>query len=378
MYTKLINIIITGLFITGTANAANQWDSVVNKDYLSDKMGSTVNALTDVENGSRWYTLHRVKSQFAIEDGLVNDVVSLNFRINGNTQLTDDLSIVGNFWIKAIEKNIVEDGFDGFTDNITWEEYRFGVESKDFGAITYSNHVTTWGNFAIDLGMQGLLDSQGDAARKNANKMSYKNHLDNDLFLAGTYDLDSGIIGVDIGYQNMDIYGFAPNVHGIYLSVHNGQPVVTLGSGLIIGNVDFTGDISNSDSGFARADENLLTYSFNGYKNFGLAGRLVAGLAYSPMEDGVTASSLKKQIKQNGIAATTGGLGFSASAGYQVIPQGFDGLSPTFYATYDEFGYSVTPEVSWWFGTPNLRASIAYSHHQDAEDITLAELFWEF
>lgn len=372
MKIKLLAALIASIAVSGAANAENKWDSVINKNYLSDKMGSTVKVLTNVEKGSRWYTLHRLKSTVLVEDGEVKDKTLLNFRLNGNTAITDDLSFVGNFWVKAIEDNVIEDHFDDFS-NIKWEEFRVGLESKTFGALTYSHHMTSWGMFATDMGVQALLDTQMDVGRKNAGKISYKNHFDNNLFVSATYDTDSGISGIDIGYQTMDIYGFAPDAFGVYASVHNGQPTVFKGSKPIVGNSNFAKSTDNSDSGFVgRDDEGLLTYSVNGYKNFGFAGRGVFGMSYSDMADGEDADSI---LAQGGI--TKGGLGFSASAGYQMIPQGLRGWSPTVYATYDEFGTSITPELSYWFGTPSLRATVAYAIHEDAENIAYLQIFLE-
>lgn len=361
----------------------NTWDSDVVENYLAPKKGATIQVpfMTNPEEKSRWYSTYRVKSGYKNVGDLDQAFLQLNARLRGKTYVTDELGIIGDFWFKAQENYARVDGnttnhYDDLDEKLSWEQFRFGVEHDTLGALMYGKHAATWSFFAVDMGSQALYDTQADAGQKNAGKIMYKNQFDNNLFINASYDTDSGIYGADIGYQDVDLYNMTPNTIGLYASVHNGQPSILIGNKYITGNVDITKAGSkhdNSDTGFARADENLLTYSVAGFKNFESGYRLVGQAAYSEMNDDEDKDTIRKQ------GWAEGGLGFSATAGIQTIPANFTGLSYILYNTYDEIsGFSVTPQLEYWFGSPNMRAWISYTWEEDDEDTTRIEFQWDF
>lgn len=381
----LSSMIFFALYSVANAKSpTNTWDSDVVENYLSPKKGSTLNAdaLTNLEDKSRWYSTYRVKGGYKNEDKTHTEMLQLNARLRGKTYVTDNIGIIGDFWFRAQENYARKDGktindFDDLDERTTWEQYRFGFEHDDFGALMYGKHTATWSFFTVDMGSQGLLDTQGDAGVKNAGKFLYKKQFDNNLFLAGSYDRTSKIYGIDIGYQEVDLYNFKPGAFGVYASLHNGQPSITVGSKSIVGNVNhqktLAGKTKNADSIFARDDESMFTYSVAGFKNFGSEYRLVGQAAYSERDK----SESKDVIKARGWAK--GGLGTSASMGIQKFPQTPSGFSYILYNTWDEFsGSSVTPQLEYWFGSPSLRAWISYTWEDHADDITRIEFQWDF
>ena len=216
------------------------WTSDVVEDYQNPKKASTVVQLTD-NDGSRWYYTARIKGGFdsIYGSGLAQkDHTALegNLRIRGLTKLNNDVGIVGDFWLKGKENytekdHHVIDSYNDGDDKVTWEQYRLGLENDQLGALLYAKYTATMGVFTTDMGTQGLNDTQGDAGGKNAEKLIYKNQFDNNLFINATYDLRSDIVGADIGYQTADMYSFIPNAYGVYLSAHNGQPMLENGQG---------------------------------------------------------------------------------------------------------------------------------------------------
>ncbi|MBT9431027.1 hypothetical protein JZM24_00485 [Candidatus Sodalis endolongispinus] len=278
---SLLALTIASLFFKGIAyadeNKASIRDDVV-ENYLSDKKGSTVPALTDLSKDSRWYATFRLKGSYTNENARHAEYLQLNGRLRGKTYFADKTAFVGDFWMRGQEnysrlhgKTINE--FNDFDDTVKWEQFRVGISHDDLGAFMYGKHTATWSFFAVDMGSQGLLDTQADAGVKNAGKFLYKKQFPDNLFLAGSYDRTSKIFGVDVGYQTDDLYSFRPGDYGVYASVHNGQPSVTVGSTSIVGNVDIAatnrGDTKNADSRYARDSTSLLTWALAGYANVG-------------------------------------------------------------------------------------------------------------
>jgi len=377
----MFHLVGTVLFATSVHAAetpsARVWQSDVVENYL--KQGNTVNVLTDLENDSRWYGTYRVKSGFMNEDDFNKAFLQLNLRVRGKTYISDKVGIIGDFWLKGTEVYAKRDGvtvddFDDFDDKVAWEQYRFGLEHDDFGSLMYGKHSATWTLFTMDVGSQGLLDTQGDAAQKSAGKIMYKNHLDNNLFLAGSYDTDSHIYGADVGYQTADLYAFQPNAFGIYASVHNGQPSVMVGNKAIVGNVNInSSNTDNSDTGYARADTDLKTWALAGYKWFDDDYRISGQMAWSERDPDESV----EDIRARGWAE--GGLGYSANLAVQTIPDNFSGFSYILYGSYDEIGgTSMTPQLEYWFGSPGLRAWISWTWEEKSDDITRIEFQWDF
>lgn len=380
-----LSLIITSTLFAGSVyaqeNRANKRDDVA-ENYLSPNKGSTVPALTDMSKDSRWYATFRVKGSYTNENARNAEYLQLNGRLRGKTYFADKTALVGDFWMRAQENYSRLHGetineFNDFDDNVKWEQFRVGISHDDLGAFMYGKHTATWSFFAVDMGSQGLLDTQADAGVKNAGKFLYKKQFPNDLFLAGSYDRTSKIYGVDIGYQTNDLYSFRPGDYGVYASMHNGQPSVTVGSTSIVGNVDIAatrrGDIKNADSKYARDSTSLYTWALAGYANIGNQYRLVGQTAYSKRDK----SESKELIKKRGWAK--GGLGHSATIGAQMFPEKASGFSYILYNTYDEFGgASITPQLEYWFGSPNLRAWLSYTWEEKADDITRLEFQWDF
>jgi len=363
------------------SNKANIRDDVV-ENYLSDKKGSTVPALTDLSKDSRWYATFRLKGSYTNENARNAEYLQFNGRLRGKTYFAEKTALVGDFWMRGQEnysrlhgKTINE--FNDFDDNVKWEQFRVGISHDDLGAFMYGKHTATWSFFAVDMGSQGLLDTQADAGVKNAGKFLYKKQFPDNLFLAGSYDRTSKIVGVDLGYQTDDLYSYRPGDYGVYASMHNGQPSVTVGSTSIVGNVDITatnrGDIKNADSKYARESTSLYTWALAGYANVGGQYRFVGQTAYSKRDK----SESKALIKKRGWAK--GGLGYSATAGAQIFPEKASGFSYILYNTWDEFGgASLTPQLEYWFGSPNLRAWLSWTWEEKADDITRLEFQWDF
>ena len=381
----LLSCCIAAILSPGHVHAAvekaNTRDDVV-ENYLLPNKGSTVPPLTDLSKDSRWYATFRVKGSYTNENARNAEYIQVNSRLRGKTYFADKTALIGDFWLRAQEnysrlhgKTINE--FNDFDDTVKWEQFRFGISHDDLGAFMYGKHTATWSFFAVDMGSQGLLDTQADAGVKNAGKFLYKKQFPNNLFLAGSYDRTSKIYGVDVGYQTNDLYSFRPGDYGIYASMHNGQPSVTVGSTSIVGNVDIAatnrGEIKNADSKYARDSTSLYTWALAGYANIGNQYRLVGQTAYSKRDD----SESKALIKKRGWAK--GGLGYSATVGAQMFPEKASGFSYILYNTYDEFGGAgITPQLEYWFGSPNLRAWLSYTWEEKADDITRIEFQWDF
>ncbi len=363
-------------------SSTTNWDSDIVENYLGAKKGSMIEKMSDVENNSRWYSTVRLYTGARATDEQRDELfLQGNLRLRGKTMLTDDIGIVGDFWLRAHEAYINKDGntvstFSGewggagdAGDAIKWEQFRTGFESDKFGALVFAKFTATWTPFVTDIGVQGLNDTQGDAGGKNADKVVYKHQLDNNIFLNSSYDMRSEITGFDIGYQTADTYSYLQDSYGVYLSAHNGQPGLENGAGnFIIGNVDLASNIE-ADTGLNRHSDSQYTYSIAGYKQIGYKHRMAANIAYSDRTESVDA------IKARGF--TTGGLGLSATASYQMFADGFEGLSPVITVSHDEFGDTVAPEVKYYF-KPNLVATLAHVINTDGADITKLEFQADF
>ncbi|MDW6005224.1 hypothetical protein [Vibrio mangrovi] len=379
-------VVLVSLLLTSGAYAKSpttNWDSDVVENYLSANKGSEISKISDVENGSRWYATVRLKGNMQHsyeEQGKLdrdNGYLQGNLRLRGKTMLTDDIGFIGDFWLKVQENYRKTDGqttneFNGaLEDTVKWEQFRTGFESDRFGALMLAKHTATWGIFVTDIGVQGLYDTQGDAGAKNSNKIIYKHQLDNNIFINASYDTESDIVGMDLGYQTADIYAYMPDSYGVYFSVHNGQPMLENGDGTyIIGNVDTSSNIE-SDTGRNRHSESLYTYSVEGYKQFGMKHKIAANMAYSKKAAGESAAD----IEEAGFA--TEGLGWSATATYQMFPDNFVGFSPIVTVSQDEFGSTLAPELQY-FIKPYMRVWVAHVMNSSGQDVTKLEFQFDF
>lgn len=375
--------LVASSFHAQADNTQRLWDSDVVENYLSPNKGSTIATpvLTDVKNDSRWYATFRTKGGYYNESKLHREYLQLNARLRGKTYFAEKTGVIGDFWFKGQENYARNNGktiqtFNDFDDKTQWEQFRFGIEHDDLGAFMYGKHTATWSFFVVDVGSQGLLDTQADAGAKNAGKFLYKKQFDNNLFLAGSYDRVSKISGIDIGYQTADLYSYRPNDYGIYASVHNGQPMVTAGSKTIIGNVDIlatrAGHTKNADTTYAREDSSLYTWGLAGYKNVGSDYRVSAQMAWSERDR----SESIDEIRQRGWAKK--GLGFSGNLALQTFPQSGRGFSYILYNSWDEIGRaSITPQLEYWFGG-GFRAWVSWTWEEKVDDITRVEFQWDF
>lgn len=378
MNKRKLTVLIPLLLSAGAfaKSPTTNWDSDVVENYLAPGKGNTVAKLSDVDNNSRWYSTVRLKSGLHFrDDSRKQFLLQGNLRLRGKTMLTDDIGYIGDFWLQAQENYVetdagVQNPLEGeLDDSIKWEQFRTGFESDTLGALMFAKHTATWGIFVTDIGVQGLYDTQGDVGAKNADKLIYKHQLDNNLFINASYDMHSEITGLDLGYQTADIYSYTPDSYGVYFSVHNGQPMLENGAGdFLIGNVDTTTDIK-SDSVFNRHDDSQYTYSISGYRQIGFEHKFAANISYSDRDESVDV------IKANGV--TTGGLGLSATASYQMFAEGFTGFSPILTVSHDEFGSTIAPEVQYFF-KPYVRAWIAHVINTDGDDITKLEFQADF
>ena len=381
MNKKKLTVLIPILLSTGALakSPTTNWDSDVVENYLHQ--GNEVTKLTDTDNRSRWYSTvrFRARSQYKTEDGSkkdqINSFLQGNLRLRGKSMMTDDTGFFGDFWLKAQENYVKVDdqttnSFTGrLNDSIGWEQFRFGFESNALGALMLAKHTATWAMFASDIGALGLNNGQGDMGGKNEDKIIYKHHFDNNLFVNASYDCDSDITGFDLGYQTADIYSYMPDSYGIYLSTHNGQPGLENGAdNWILGNVDNTTNIE-SDSGLNRHDDSQYTYTLAGFKQIGIKHRYAANVSYSDRTESVD------EIKARGF--TTGGLGLSASASYQMFPDNFHGFSPIITVAQDEFGTTVAPELQY-FIKPYMRAWVVYNYESDGQDMARVEFQADF
>ncbi len=382
MKKKTLTLLIP-LLLTAGVNAkssTNVWDSDVVENYLSQ--GSEISKISDLDNNSRWYATVRLKGNGEYAQG--NDqqdresaFLQGNLRLRGKSMLTDEIGFVGDFWLKVQENHRKVGGdtvnnFEGdVEDTVIWEQFRLGFESDKYGALMLAKHTATWSLFATDIGVQGLFDTQGDAGAKNSDKIIYKNQFDNNLFLNASYDTQSYIMGLDIGYQTSDFYAYAPDSYGIYLSAHNGQPMLENGAGnYILGNSDPAGTVK-LDTGLARNSNTEYTYSLVGYKQFGMKHKVAVNLSYSDMASDESADL----IESRGYA--TEGLGLSGTASYQMFPDGFTGFSPVLTASQDEFGSTLAPELQY-FIKPYMRVWVAHVFNSSGQDVTKAEFQFDF
>lgn len=348
------------------------------ENYLDPNNGSELSRFTDYENNTRWYYNLRLQGTTNMGSSSDNRSSSLeaSLRLRGKTMFTDDLGFTGDFWLKAKEIYSTFDGertngYDDLDESATWENLIIGIESNQYGALVYAKHTATWAVFSTDMGMLGQNNIQADAGGKNAGKIIYKNHFDNNLFIHASYDYNSKISGLDIGYQTENIYPFVADAYGIYFSIHNGQPFLNTGySSSIIGNVDINSDIK-SDTAFNRHSDDLLTYSLSGYKQFGFNGRFGTVISYSEREHGET----KAEVRERGY--TTGGLGFSASATYQYFPEGLKGWGPVVTVSHDEFTDKFVPQIQYWF-EPQVRLWVGHVLTSHGENTTQAEFQIDF
>lgn len=382
MKKKTLTVLIPLILAAGAQakSSTNIWDSDVVENYLSQ--GSTIEKISDLDNNSRWYATVRIKGNAEMARGSNAEeresaYLQGNLRLRGKTMLTEEIGFIGDFWMKAQENHRKVGGetvnnFEGdLEDTVIWEQFRFGFESDKYGAIMLAKHTATWSLFATDIGVQGLFDTQGDAGAKNSNKIIYKNQFDNNLFLNASYDTQSYIMGVDIGYQTSDIYSYAPDSYGVYLSVHNGQPMLENGSGnYILGNANPDGTV-NSDTGLARNSDSEYTYSLVGHKQFGMKHKLAANVSYSEM----ASDESSNLIESRGYA--TKGLGLSGTVSYQMYPVGFTGFSPVVTASQDEFGTTLAPELQYMF-KPYMRVWVTHVFNSSGQDVTKAEFQLDF
>jgi hypothetical protein len=359
MNKNLMLVVALSSSMSINALAKNKNDGNWIENYLDKNNGSELSQFTDYENNSRWYYNLRLHALSAVGSSTDNhsNQLEASLRLRGKTMFTDDLGFTADLWIKAQENYNTLDGetvneYDDLDEDATWENFIVGVESNKYGALVYAKHTANWSVFATDIGMHGANNIQGEAGGKNAGKIIYKNHFDNNLFIHTSYDLNSKIIGLDLGYQTDNIYPFRADSYGVYFSVHNGQPFLNSGfNSSIIGNVD-TDSKTKSDTDYNRHSDDLLTYSLSGYKQFGVKGRAGAVVAYSDREDDVS----KDVIRERGY--TEGGLGLSVSVSYQYLPDGFTGWAPGVTASHDEFNdkfiplvqYFITPQIRVWGG----------------------------
>ncbi|EGQ8194979.1 hypothetical protein [Vibrio parahaemolyticus] len=376
-------ILVIPLLLAAGAHAksdTNPWDSDVVENYLSK--GSEITKISNIENDSRWYATVRLKGNALYAQGsskpdVESGYLQGNLRLSGKTMLFSDTGFVGDFWLKVQENYRNVDGetvnnFEGdLEDNVRWEQFRFGLESDKYGALMLAKHTATWAFFANDIGYQGLYDTQGDAGGKNSDKIIYKNQFDNNLFLNASYDTQSYIMGADLGYQTADIYAYAPDSYGIYLSAHNGQPMLENGYGnYIFGNSNPNGKV-NSDTGLNRDSTSNLTYSLTGYTQVAMRHKLAANISYSDMADDEDADLIEDQ------GYATAGLGLSVTASYQMIPEGFSGLSPVVTLSQDEFGTTFAPELQYFF-KPYMRVWAVHVFNSGGQDVTAVEFQLDF
>ncbi|MFC3022943.1 hypothetical protein ACFODT_03750 [Vibrio zhugei] len=374
MKTLLSTSIILALSsVSVAAHSAPHDDGNWIESYADPNYGSTLEQFTDLDNNSRWYYNLRLQGTASAGESLDTNAnkIEASLRLRGKTMFTDDLGFMGDFWLKARENYNQQDGvttnaYDDLDEDAAWENLIFGIESNKYGAIAYAKHTSNWAIFAADMGMHGQFNIQGEAGGKNAGKIIYKNFFANNLFVHTSYDRNSDIVGLDIGYQTANIYPFYPDSYGIYASVHNGQPSLNNGyQKTIIGNVDPSKDIK-SDTDLNRHSEDLYTYSISGYKQFGMNGRFGSVLAYSERDDGET----KREIRARGY--TKGGLGFSASATYQYFPDNIQGWGAAVTASHDEFSDQFVPQVYYWFH-PQMRMWAGHVFTSHGEESTQIE-----
>lgn len=368
---------LSGLSLPGLAASPHDDGNWI-ESYLNPNYGSTLPQFTDLSKGSRWYYSLRLQLTSAVGESIHDNVsrAEASLRLRGKTMFTDDLGFMGDFWLKARESYNKENGttidhYDDLDEDAAWENLIFGIESNKYGALAYAKHTANWAVFTTDIGMRGQSNIQGDAGGKNSGKFIYKNFFANDLFVHASWDRNSHIMGLDIGYQTANIYPFVPDSYGIYASVHNGQPSLNNGfNKTIIGNVDLSKDIK-SDTDFHRHSEHLLTYSLSGYKQFGGSGRLGAVLAYSDRANHET----RQDVRDRGY--TTGGLGFSASATYQYFPKNVHGWGPAMSISHDDFSDQFTPQIYYWF-KPQVRTWIGYVFTSHGEESTQLEFQMDY
>ena len=235
-----LTLCCSSVFFTMNSIAKNNDGNWI-ENYLDPNNGSEISRFTDYDNNSRWYYNLRFQGKMDVAS-TTDDTASLleaSLRLRGKTMFTDDLGFTGDFWLKAKEHYTTVDGeetdeYDDLDEGAAWENLIFGIESDRFGSLVYAKHTATWAGLVADIGNYGVQNIQADAGAKNAGKIIYKNHFDNNLFVHASYDYNSEIHGLDIGYQTANIYPFRPDTYGIYVSAYNGQPFLNLGYNSVI------------------------------------------------------------------------------------------------------------------------------------------------
>ncbi len=375
-YSLLAICVGCGISMTAAAQSpTTTWKSDVVGDYLNEKVGSTVQTLTDVENGSRWYWTGFLKSGYTTNTNssdrdIDSSFLTLQMRIRGVTKITDDIGFLGDVRMETKEtvnevNGQVSNDFDGLDDNQYIDQFRVGFESDKYGSLAYGKYTANMVPFITDIGELGLYDTQADYGGKNADKIIYDSHFDNNLYLYATYDLRSEISGIDIGYQTADTYAYLPDSYGFYLSAHNGQPMLEHGGSYIAGNAGSAkkSNDSNSDSSnYERTKTDLYTYSITGYKMLGRKHRFAANVSYSDKATGET----RRTIEENGYAAE--GFGMSAELAYIRLPEGGKGFAPVVIGSTDILGDSVDVGAQYWFN-PRTRIWVSQVMNDHADDI---------
>ncbi len=338
-----------------------KWDSDLVKNYK--KVGSTIKALTNLDENSRWYFNGFLKGGYNTSTDHTDyekAYFKLMMRMRGYTALTDRIGFVGDVRMEAQENWVdkddkVTDRFDNFDDKQKIDQFRVGFEDSVWGFLGYGKYTATMASFSNDVAITGLYNNQSERGRKNAGKIIYDSHYDNNLYVYASYDVDSDIMGMDFGYQTADIYSRESDSFGAYLAVHNGQPGLFVGSKGIWGNRGAkTKDSyhSNSDTNYERTDKNLLTYTFYGYKQFAMAQRMSWNFSYSKMDDNENGDIIRNQ------GYATKGLGASANVTYSLLPKNGEGFSPTIIVNLDELDKAFELQLKYFI---NRRTTIAIS-----------------
>lgn len=373
--SRTLNTTLFLISISAFSSAQARTDNDGNwiENYLDRDNGSELAQFTDIENNSRWYYNLRLQGTTTVGRSFDDQgsKIEASLRLRGKTMFTDDLGFTGDFWLKAKENynktnGITSNHYDDLDEGASWENLIFGIESNTFGTLAYAKHSTNWAVYSTDIGMHGQYDIQMDAAGKNAGKIIYKNYFDNNLFVHTSYDTNSDIYGLDIGYQTANIYPFRPDSYSVYFSMHNGQPLLNKGyNSNIIGNVNTNSNIK-SDTDYNRDSESLITYSLSGYKQFGFNGRVGLAMAYSERDNDESI----REIREQGYAE--GGLGFSISSTYQYFPEGFKGWGPVITVSHDEFTDKIVPQMQYWF-SPQVRVWAGHIITTHGENSTQVE-----
>ncbi|HCD0607976.1 TPA: hypothetical protein M8T80_003663 [Salmonella enterica subsp. enterica serovar Infantis] len=376
MNNKFAIIALTFIsFNTSAQSPTTNWTSVLVGDYLNPKRGSELK-ISEPANGERWYFNGSLKGGYHTSETYHKYYSDIMFRVRGAKKLNDDYLFVADLRLDTKENYVRKNGqtvnhYNGMDDNTLIDQYRVGFESLTYGAFLYGKYTANTVPFFADIddSVKGMYLTQGEGGGKNADKFMYKNHFDNNLFVFGSYDQKSHIWGFDIGYQSADVYSKLPDSHGVYFSMHNGQPMLEIGSFThIYGNVNKNKNI-NSDTKYNRDSESLYTYSLSGYYQLANRHRFMFNSSYSKKEDE------NDLIIKRGY--TKKGLGHSAVAGYQLYPESGRGFSPLLMVSYTEFSNSIIPQLQYWF-SPRFKVWGAYSLNSGQPDAIKLEAKYSF